>query len=91
MTSDDRDFVDNGFPAKLEHTSWRLDVAISSSAIAKVMEPQINFDLALSDGREKNFSTTQAKFQQLRFSVASILKQMEMLEKKKVFRSQENK
>ena len=81
----------NPFPVKLQYVSWRLDVAISSSAIAKVMEPQVNFDLTLDDGQKKEFSMTQDKFQQLRFSVASILKQMEVLEKKKVFKSQESK
>jgi len=79
------------FPVKLQDVSWRLDVAISSSAIAKVMEPQVNFDLTLDDGQRKEISMTRGKFQQLRFSVASILKQMELLEKKKVFRSQDTK
>ena len=79
------------FPVKLRDLSWRLDVAISSSSIAKVMEPQINLDMALDDGERKEFSLTQDKFHQLRFSVASILKQMEMLEKKKVFRNHDGK
>lgn len=81
----------DGFPVKLRDVAWRLDVAISSSAIAKVMEPQINFDLTLGDGDKKELSLTQDKFQQLRFAVASMLKQMELLEKKKVFRNQDSK
>ena len=83
---------DEGLPAKLTEVSWRVDVAISSSAVAKVMEPQINLELAFDDDRpSKHFGMTQDKFQQLRFSVASILKQMEMLEKKKVFKGREVK
>ena len=79
------------FPTKLRDVSWRLDVAISSSSIGKVMEPQINMDLSLTNGENKEISLTQDKFQQLRFSVASMLKQMELLEKKKVFRNQDAK
>ena len=82
---------DMNFPVKLQDMSWRLDVAISSSAVAKVMEPQINLDLTLSNGEKREVSLTQDKFQQLRFSVASMLKQMEQLEKKKVFRNQETR
>ena len=77
-------------PQKLKDVSWRLDVAISSSSIGKVMEPQINMDLTLANGENKEISLTQDKFQQLRFSVASMLKQMELLVKKKVFRTQDS-
>merc|ERR1711942_408023 len=80
-----------GFPTKLRDICWRLDVAISSSAAAKVMEPQINFDVSLANGETRSISLTQDKFQQLRFAVASMLKQMELLEKKKVFKSQEGR
>ena len=80
-----------GFPTKLLDIGWRLDVAISSSAVAKVMEPQINFDVSLVNGETRSISLTQDKFQQLRFAVASMLKQMELLEKKKVFQSQEGR
>ncbi|KAM5211139.1 COMM domain-containing protein 5 isoform 1-T4 [Hipposideros larvatus] len=61
---------------------WRVDVAISTSALARSLQPSILMQLTLSDGSAHRFEVSTAKFQELRYSVALVLKEMADLEKR---------
>lgn len=61
---------------------WRVDVAISTSALARSLQPSVLMQLQLSDGSAHRFEVSTAKFQELRYSVALILKEMAELESK---------
>lgn len=61
---------------------WRVDVAISTSALARSLQPSILMQLKLSDGTAHRFEVSTAKFQELRYSVALVLKEMADLEKR---------
>ncbi|CAK7289618.1 COMM domain-containing protein 5 [Vulpes lagopus] len=61
---------------------WRVDVAISTSALARSLQPSVLMQLQLSDGSAYRFEVPAAKFQELRYSVALVLKEMADLEKK---------
>lgn len=69
----------------LPHVSelqWRVDVAISTSTQARSLQPSVLMQLKLSDGSAHRFEVSVAKFQELRHSVALVLKEMAELEKK---------
>lgn len=71
--------------AWLPHVSrlcWRVDVAISTSALARSLQPSVLMQLKLSDGSAHRFEIPTAKFQELRYSVALVLKEMADLEKR---------
>nr|XP_031546355.1 COMM domain-containing protein 5 [Vicugna pacos] len=61
---------------------WRVDVAISTSALARSLQPSVLMQLELSDGSAHRFEVPTAKFQELRFGVALVLKEMADLEKR---------
>ncbi|XP_021544233.1 COMM domain-containing protein 5 isoform X1 [Neomonachus schauinslandi] len=61
---------------------WRVDVAISTSALARSLQPSVLMQLKLSDGSAFRFEIPTAKFQELRYSVALVLKEMADLEKR---------
>lgn len=61
---------------------WRVDVAISTSALARSLQPSVLMQLTLSDGSAHRFEVPTAKFQELRYNVALVLKEMADLEKK---------
>ncbi|XP_008832598.1 60S ribosomal protein L8 isoform X2 [Nannospalax galili] len=61
---------------------WRVDVAISTSAQARSLQPSVLMQLKLSDGSAHRFEVPMAKFQELRYCVALVLKGMAELEKK---------
>ncbi|KAL2767394.1 COMM domain-containing protein 5 [Daubentonia madagascariensis] len=61
---------------------WRVDVAISTSALARSLQPSVLMQLKLSDGSAHRFEVPTAKFQELRYSVALVLKEMSDLEKR---------
>ncbi|XP_006070128.2 COMM domain-containing protein 5 [Bubalus bubalis] len=61
---------------------WRVDVAISTSALARSLQPSVLMHLKLSDGSALRFEVPTAKFQELRFAVALVLKEMVDLEKR---------
>jgi hypothetical protein len=70
--------------AWLPHVSsfrWRVDVAISTSALARSLQPSVLMQLKLSDGSAHRFEVPTTKFQELRYSVALVLKEMAELEK----------
>lgn len=61
---------------------WRVDVAISTSTLARSLQPSVLMQLQLSDGSAHRFEVPAAKFQELRYSVALVLKEMADLEKR---------
>lgn len=72
---------------KLEKLGWRLDVAISTSALSRVLEPTIVMEMTVDGDRKETFEVQPSQFHQLRFAVASLLKEMENLEKKNVLKN----
>lgn len=74
-----------GFP-NLSKFRWRIDVSISSGSLSRVMRPSIMMQMVLSDGRIKTFEVSVAQFNQLRYGVAKMLKDMQTLERHPVMR-----
>lgn len=72
---------------KLESFNWRIDITVSSNFLAKSLDTVIIFQMNLKNGETETFEVSMAKFQQLRFYVASILKEIEFIEKKNVFKT----
>lgn len=68
------------FP-KLEKLKWRIDVVISSGVLTRVMRPNIMFQLVLQNGEVKTFEISIEQFNQLRYSVAKVLHDMQTLER----------
>jgi COMM domain containing 5 len=65
---------------------WRLDVAISTTALKRVMQPSVTIQLPLSDGSVHTFEMSVAEFHKLRFNVARVMKDMLDLEKAPILR-----
>ncbi|XP_026293356.1 COMM domain-containing protein 5-like [Frankliniella occidentalis] len=61
---------------------WRVDITISSSALSRVLEPNIIMELRLDNGRRITFELSVSKFHKLRYTVASILKEMDLMNSK---------
>ncbi|OCT67575.1 COMM domain-containing protein 5 isoform X1 [Xenopus laevis] len=73
----------------LEDIRWRVDVAISTSSLSRALQPSILMQLKLSDGISHRFEVPVAKFQELRYNIALILKEMNDLEKRSILRIQD--
>lgn len=73
----------------LETFRWRVDVTISTSSLARALKPSILMQMKLSDGSLQHFEVPVSKFQELRYNVALILKEMNDLEKRSVLRIQD--
>ncbi|CAH1777370.1 unnamed protein product [Owenia fusiformis] len=89
FSSSDIDPTENG-PSlpRLSNLQWRLDVAISTSSLNRVLEPTINMEMCLSNGKIHNFEVPIAKFHELRYNVAALLKEMEDLETRNILKIQ---
>ncbi|KAI8799058.1 COMM domain-containing protein 5 [Biomphalaria glabrata] len=70
----------------LDHLDWRVDVTISTGVLNRVLVRGVTMDMTLSDGSIKSFEMTVSKFQDLRFQVASVLSEMEKLEKRSILK-----
>jgi hypothetical protein len=57
------------------------------SVLSRVLEPSILFDMTLNNGEKKTFEVSISKFHQVRYSVASVLKEIGLMEKKKLFKT----
>ncbi|XP_071614184.1 COMM domain-containing protein 5 isoform X2 [Heliangelus exortis] len=68
---------------------WRVDVAISTSSLARALQPSILMMMKLSDGTAHRFEVPLAKFQELRYNIALILKEMNDLEKRSILKIQD--
>ncbi|KAK4315885.1 hypothetical protein Pmani_012909 [Petrolisthes manimaculis] len=60
--------------------NWRVEVTISTSWLSRVLEPVVTLRLDKDDKKSCTFEIPLAKFHQLRYTVASLLHQMEALE-----------
>ncbi|MCJ8733942.1 hypothetical protein PDJAM_G00229590 [Pangasius djambal] len=74
---------------KLEKFRWRVDVAISTSSLSRALQPNILMQLKLSDGNLHQFEVSVPKFQELRYNVSLILKEIKDLEKRSVLKIQD--
>ncbi|KAM4663029.1 COMM domain-containing protein 5 [Discoglossus pictus] len=68
---------------------WRVDVAISTSSLSRALQPSILMQMKLTDGTSHRFEVPVAKFQELRYNVALILKEMNDLEKRSILKIQD--
>lgn len=75
------------FP-RLDKLRWRIDVSISSGSLSRVMRPSILMQMILSDGRIKSFEVSIEQFNQLRYGVAKMLREMQTLERHPIMRVQ---
>ncbi|KAG5843613.1 COMM domain-containing protein 5 [Anguilla rostrata] len=73
----------------VEDIRWRVDVAISTSSLARALQPSILMQMKLTDGSSHRFEVPVSKFQELRYNVALILKEMNDLEKKSILKIQD--
>lgn len=70
----------------MEDFKWRVDVTISTSSLARALQPSVLMQMKLSDGKLHRFEVPLSKFQDLRYNVALILKEMNDLEKRSILR-----
>ncbi|XP_043913509.1 COMM domain-containing protein 5 isoform X2 [Protopterus annectens] len=73
----------------LEDFRWRVDVAVSTSSLARALQPSILMQMKLSDGNAHQFEVPISKFQELRYNVALLLKEMNDLEKRNILKIQD--
>ncbi|GAA6224239.1 COMM domain-containing protein 5-like [Lates japonicus] len=73
----------------IEDCKWRVDVAISTSSLARALQPSVLMQIKLSDGTFHRFEVPVTKFQELRYNVALILKEMNDLEKRSILKIQD--
>ncbi|XP_076447064.1 COMM domain-containing protein 5-like [Babylonia areolata] len=74
---------------RLLQLKWRVDVAISTSVLNRVLEPSVIMEMTFSNGITKVFEIPVSQFHQLRYNVAYVLKQMEDLEKRSILKIQD--
>uniref|UniRef100_A0A670ZXX1 COMM domain-containing protein 5 n=1 Tax=Pseudonaja textilis TaxID=8673 RepID=A0A670ZXX1_PSETE len=74
---------------RIEDFKWRVDVALSTSSLARALQPSILMQLKISDGSTHRFEVPVAKFQELRYNIALILKEMNDLEKRSILKIQD--
>lgn len=73
----------------IDDFKWRVDVAISTSSLARALQPSVLMQMKLSDGNVHRFEVPVSKFQELRYNVALILKEMNNLEKRSILKIQD--
>ncbi|KAG8553544.1 hypothetical protein GDO81_003458 [Engystomops pustulosus] len=73
----------------VEDMRWRVDVAISTSSLSRALQPSILMQMKLSNGESHRFEVPVSKFQELRYNVALLLKEMNDLEKKNILKIQD--
>lgn len=73
----------------LDDFKWRVDVTISTSSLARALQPSVLMQMKLSNGRFHRFEVPVSKFQELRYNVALILKEMNNLEQKSILKIQD--
>ena len=74
-----------GFP-RLKSFRWRVDVSISSGSLSRAMVPTLLFQMTLSGGKIYTFGVSIQEFNQLRYGVAKMLRDMAALERHPVMR-----
>lgn len=74
---------------QLDQLKWRVDVGISTSVLNRVLEPTVMMEMTLTDGGIHTFEVPISKFNELRYNVAYVLKEMEELEKRSILKIQD--
>uniref|UniRef100_A0A3Q1FG77 COMM domain-containing protein 5 n=1 Tax=Acanthochromis polyacanthus TaxID=80966 RepID=A0A3Q1FG77_9TELE len=64
-------------------------LSLSSSSLARALQPSVLMQMKLSDGSFHRFEVPVSKFQDLRYNVALILKEMNDLEKRSILKIQD--
>lgn len=67
-------------------TNWRVDVSLSTSSLNRTLEPSVHFQMNLSDGRTISFEMTIHTFHLLRFNVTFVLKEMDDILNRQIFK-----
>jgi len=70
----------------LEQFDWRVDVTLSTNSMSKVLKPNILVRMATNDGKTKTFDMSVEKYNELRYNVAKVLKDIEDLEKLQILK-----
>jgi hypothetical protein len=66
--------------------SWRVDASISTSSLSRTLEPSIMVEMNLSNGQKYSFEMTLSSFHLLRFNVAIVLKEMDDILNRQMFK-----
>lgn len=74
---------------QIKSFKWRVDVAISTSVLNRVLEPTVLMEITLSNDKIHTFEVPVSKFHELRYNVAYVLKEMEDLEKRSILKIQD--
>jgi hypothetical protein len=69
-------------PPTLRELRWRLDVALSSESVGRILRPQLTLSCSLDDGSSEAFHVSKAQLDELRFAAASMLADMSTMESK---------
>ena len=64
----------------LDGMRWRVDVHISTASLSRVLKPSITLQMIFDDGSVSTFEVSPEKFQELRFTVALLLSEMQKME-----------
>jgi len=72
--------------AALDEMKWRIDVAISTGSLIRVMNPTVLMQMKLTDGSIKTFEVSVDKLNELRYNVARVLKDIEDIEKNPILK-----
>ncbi len=70
----------------LKTLRWRVDVCISSGLLSRVMRPNILMQMVTSTGAIRSFEVSIEQFNQLRYGVAKVLHDMQMLDRHPIMR-----
>lgn len=73
----------------LQELRWRVDVDISTGSVSRALQPSVLMQMRLSDHSVQQFQVPVSKFQELRYNVALILKEMNDLEKRSILKIQD--
>ena len=65
-----------GLPS-LQELRWRLDVSISTSSLHRVLRPHLTLQTDLSDGTSHAFYASKERFDELRYTVARLINDMQ--------------
>ena len=66
---------------------WRLDVTMSSSSLHRVLRPNLTMVCVLSDQSASTFALSKRRFNELRFTCAKLLKDMQDYEARRIWPS----
>jgi len=75
------------FCPQLISCKWRIDITISSNILNRVLEPNIMMEWIFNTGECVTFELSLAKFHQLRHSIATILVELQALERHSIFKT----